>query len=223
MCHGSALRPVHVVAPVAEPTGGTQSSRRASLLAALERHDAGDEAEARDLARMLELARGAGDPFSRAHFVPGHFTASAFVLSPDGEALLLIYSRKFERWLQPGGHVDPSDESVAAAAVREVLEETGVMVQSPKSKVQGRGSETLDVGPWTLNLFDLDIHPIPANRAKGEPGHEHFDVRFLFRAQGWEHEAGAEARECRWVALGEVTEGMTDASVVRGAGKLRNV
>ncbi|MEN8041330.1 MAG: hypothetical protein ABFR95_07475, partial [Actinomycetota bacterium] len=48
----------------------------------------------------------------RSEFEPGHFTASGFVTSPDGEALLLIHHGKLDRWLQPGGHIDPEDASV---------------------------------------------------------------------------------------------------------------
>jgi 8-oxo-dGTP pyrophosphatase MutT (NUDIX family) len=58
--------------------------------------------------------------------VPGHFTASAFVLHPSGEALLLILHRKLGMWLQPGGHLESSDVDHLGAARREVAEETGV-------------------------------------------------------------------------------------------------
>ena len=192
-----------------------------------------DEAEAVHRRRMLELIEGEGDPFSRSHFVPGHFTASAFVLSPDLEGLLLIFHGKFHRWLQPGGHVDPDDRDLAAAARREVLEEAGINVQRSTSNVQRSiepdrpaGRWTLDVERWTLNVdvvFDLDIHPIPANPRKSEPAHEHFDVRFLFQATAHEFQAGSDAKDARWVALDEVTEELTDASVVRAVRKLRSL
>ena len=57
---------------------------------------------------MLALCDNAGDPFSREHYVPGHFTASAFVLSPTRDMLLLVFHGKLHRWLQPGGHIDGS-------------------------------------------------------------------------------------------------------------------
>ncbi len=154
---------------------------------------------------MLDLLAVAGDPFSRSHFHPGHFTASAFVLSPDRQSLLLIFHGRFHRWLQPGGHVDPEDTDLVSAARREVLEETGI--NSLSLLCDG--------------LFDADIHPIPANPNKGEPAHEHFDVRFLFQAGSLDHTAASDAKESRWVPLDEVTKELTDASVMRAVRKIK--
>ncbi|MBP4044893.1 NUDIX hydrolase [Chromobacterium violaceum] len=53
-----------------------------------------------------------------------HFTASAFVLTPHHEVLLLRH-RKLGVWLYPGGHVE-RHETPDEAALREVREETGI-------------------------------------------------------------------------------------------------
>jgi 8-oxo-dGTP pyrophosphatase MutT (NUDIX family) len=177
--------------------------RRQSLINDLMQLKPFDAAEAAHRERMLTLANVAGDPFSRTHFEPGHFTGSAFILSPDGGSLLLIYHAKLHRWLQPGGHVEPGDESVAAAAVREVVEEVGIT--SLDGEISG--------------VFDVDIHPIPARKA--EPLHEHFDVRFLFRATDRSAVAGSDAAAVRWVPIEQVTAELTDASVMRALAKLR--
>lgn len=169
--------------------------------------DPADEAEAGHRARMVELLAAAGDPFSRKHFVPGHFTASAFVLSPDRDALLLIFHGKFHRWLQPGGHVDTPDADLVCAARREVLEEAGVA----------------NLRLVHAGVFDADIHPIPAHPARGEPAHEHFDVRYLFESPTTRFEAGSDAKDAKWVSLGDVTEPMTDASVMRAVRKVRRL
>lgn len=57
---------------------------------------------------------------------PQHLTASTFVLSPDLRHVLLCYHRKGQFWVQLGGHVEPGDASVAAAAAREAHEESGL-------------------------------------------------------------------------------------------------
>lgn len=57
---------------------------------------------------------------------PQHLTASTFVLSPDLQHVLLCYHRKGRFWVQLGGHVEPGDPSVAAAAAREAHEESGL-------------------------------------------------------------------------------------------------
>src|SRR4051812_12468557 len=103
-----------------------------------------DATESIHLERMRHLAAQPGDVFSRSHFVPGHFTASAFILSPDRKALLLIHHLKLDRWLQPGGHVEADDVDVLAAARREVEKEVGLPADLPL---------------FRPGLFDLDIHP----------------------------------------------------------------
>lgn len=178
-------------------------TRRARLDAMLQAHVPSDATEREHLARMRALAATAsGDPFARDHHVPGHFTASAFVVAPDTDALLLILHAKLGRWLQPGGHVDPDDHDLVAAARREVAEETGL--------------RALDLAHD--GIFDLDVHVIPARAT--EPAHEHFDVRFLFRAPDRGARAASDARDVRWVPFAEVATIESDASVGRAVAKL---
>ena len=179
----------------------TARDRRADARALVEGFACEDPAERGHRGAMLSLLDGPDDPFARGSTRDGHFTASAFVVH-DG-FLLLIWHRKLLRWLQPGGHVDPGDADLQAAATRELAEETGV------------------AGARCVGLLDLDVHPIPANPRRGEPAHRHHDVRFLFEADSHEAVAGSDAGEVRWVRLAEVTEGLTDSSVVRAVAKLR--
>lgn len=177
--------------------------RAPALAALLGRFVPADPTEAAHRDAMLALAGVPGDPFARDHWAPGHFTASAFVLSPDGADLLLIFHEKFGRWLQPGGHVEPDDADVIAAALREVAEETGL----------------LDVEVVGEGLFDVDVHDIPAR--KQDPGHRHFDARVLLRASDRAFRAGSDALAARWVPLGDVHTVETDESVLRAVRKLR--
>lgn len=186
------------------------AERRIRLAAALGSHLPADQREAAHRARMLALAAAPGDVFARSHFAPGHFTASAFVLSPDATSLLLILHRRLGRWLQPGGHVEPGDESVPAAARREVAEETGLVDLDEPAVGAGGGA-----------LLDLDVHPIPAHGA--EPAHEHFDVRVLLRARSAVLAPGPDVGGARWVPLAEVAAAMTDESVRRVAAKLAEI
>ena len=183
------------------PTGTV--TRRSLLHAALSAHRPADATERGHLERMRALIAAAGDPFAREHHVPGHFTASAFVLAPDADALLLILHAKLDRWLQPGGHVDPDDRDLLAAARREVAEEAGLT----------------ELALAHEGVFDVDVHVIPARAS--EPAHEHFDVRFLLRARTREVSAASDARAARWVPLTEMACMPTDASVLRAVAKLR--
>jgi 8-oxo-dGTP pyrophosphatase MutT (NUDIX family) len=185
------------------------------LRAALLAHVPADAREAEHRARMLALAVAPGDVFSRVHFAPGHFTASAFVLSPDATSLLLILHTRLGRWLQPGGHIDPEDETVLAAARREVAEEAGIVGLAPPA---GRTPRTTRGEPGAGAILDLDVHPIPAHAA--EPAHEHFDVRVLLMARSAALAAGPGVSAARWVPLATVAATMTDESVRRVAAKL---
>ena len=177
-------------------------SRKNAAFTLLTAHAAHAEDELAFRERMLALSEIAGDPFDRGHFAPGHFTASAFVLSPDERSLLLILHGKLHRWLQPGGHVDPTDTDLLAAARREVREEVSI-----------HALDAIGTGP-----FDLDIHDIPALK---DPAHAHFDVRFLFRARDLAFEAASDAKAARWVPLDEINAQISDRSVMRAVEKLQ--
>ncbi len=156
------------------------------------------------VAQMLGLLSDAGDPFSREHVEPGHFTASGFVLCPERRRVLLVFHDKLRRWLQPGGHVEPGDVDLAAAAEREVVEETGVSVAARL----GRG------------IFDVDIHNIGGNSKTGP--HRHFDVRYAFLAGELELQP-SEMLGARWVELDGVRRLTDEESVLRCVERLRHL
>jgi 8-oxo-dGTP pyrophosphatase MutT (NUDIX family) len=179
------------------------TTRAIELRSQLERYTTRDPRESDHLARMRELCESVARPLDRTTFAPGHITASAFILSPDGRALLLILHGKLGLWLQPGGHVDADDRDVLAAALREVREEVGLV----------------DLSLVTPAPFDLDVHAIPAR--KTEPAHLHFDVRYLLRASSLEVVAASDAQAVRWVPLDQLDHELTDQSVLRAVAKLR--
>lgn len=117
------------------------------------------------LAVIAELLDAPADLTNRKEF-RGHVTAGAILTDPTGR-VLHIKHRALNRWLRPGGHLEPDDTSLLAAAQRELTEETGI----PSSVVIPAGHRPLHI----------DAHHIPADPTKGEPEHRHFDFRFLFR------------------------------------------
>ncbi|MEU0250790.1 NUDIX hydrolase [Streptomyces sp. NPDC006235] len=123
----------------------------------------------------------------------GHITASALVIDPEAGRVLLTLHRKLRMWLQMGGHCEPGDSSLAAAALREATEESGVS-----------GLSLLPGGP-----VRLDRHPIPP------PCHCHFDVQYAVLAPpDAAHAISDESLDVRWFGYDEVAE-VADESVVR--------
>ena len=163
-------------------------------------HQPFDHREAGYREAMLALLDSSGDAFSRFHFDPGHFTASGFVVSPDRLSLLLVHHTKLRKWLQPGGHVEPEDANLEAAALREVAEETELEDPEP------------------LGLLDVDIHRFP--QRGDEPAHDHLDVRFGFVAGSADATAGQGTTEVGWFSLDEVAGWDDRPSLSRPARKL---
>lgn len=54
------------------------------------------------------------------------YTASSYVID-DEDRLLVLYHKKFQKWLQPGGHIERGEEAWQCA-LREVFEETGIRI-----------------------------------------------------------------------------------------------
>jgi 8-oxo-dGTP pyrophosphatase MutT (NUDIX family) len=174
------------------------------LLSRLEAHRPGDDAERRSLDRIRELLLSAGAPFDRN--VRDHVTASAVVARPDGGAFLLVHHRRLDRWLQPGGHVEPGDASVFEAARREAHEETGA-----------HGFEA----PLGDAILDVDVHPIPARPDR--PEHVHFDLRHLLTTAQVSFEVQAEeVRRAAWFTLEEALAAGADDSLARALRKARS-
>jgi 8-oxo-dGTP pyrophosphatase MutT (NUDIX family) len=142
---------------------------------------------------VLPFIAGETRPWSRATLA-GHLTASAWVLDRTCTHAVLVHHRKLNRWLQPGGHVEDADTSWRAAAQREVTEETGLA--------------HFIAQPGDDDLFDVDVHPIPART--DEPAHFHYDLRFLFVADVDAtldralHVNLDEVHNCLWIPLSEL-------------------
>jgi len=137
-------------------------------------------------AQFLALLDDPDNPFVRER-LHGHFTASAWLVSADAQRVLLTHHRKLGRWLQLGGHAD-GESDLPAAALREAEEESGL-----------RGLTLIPA------IFDLDRHWIPERGQ--EPGHWHYDVRYVVRAGADEaFVVSAESLDLAWCDIAALAE-----------------
>jgi 8-oxo-dGTP pyrophosphatase MutT (NUDIX family) len=138
------------------------SGTSARLFEVLDQYVPATDQETADVERIRRLA-STGDAWSRSSAV--HVTGSAIILHPDSGRVLLRWHARMQSWLQVGGHADPAETDPFQIALREAGEETGLddLVAWPPA---GR--------PTAVQIV---VVPVPAGR--GEPAHEHADVRYV--------------------------------------------
>lgn len=146
--------------------------------------------------RLERFVLDNADCFERTLLI-GHVTGSAWILDEHNQKTLLTHHRKLNKWLQPGGHAD-GDSDVSRVALREAREESGLKGLSLASS----------------NIFDIDIHLIPAR--KDEPEHYHYDCRFLIRCNGDEtYSVSDESHDLAWISLVDIEKYTNEVSILR--------
>jgi 8-oxo-dGTP pyrophosphatase MutT (NUDIX family) len=164
--HADALRVLRTF----RPDDNDQEKLRASYIAFLDAHD---------------------DGMTR-HCVPAHLTASAMVLDATASHVLLTLHRKGGFWAQVGGHCEPGDATLAAAALREAREESGI----DDLRVVGDGP------------VDLDRHVLSS--AFGTCA-EHLDVRYAVVARaGAQPTVSDESSDVAWFPHDALPDGCVD-------------
>ena len=158
-------------------------SPRLVLAALLDRYQPEGDAETADIQRVRTLLTTSGDPYRRD--LPLHVTASALIVHPPSARVLLRWHQRQNAWLQVGGHGDPGETDPLAIVAREAEEETGLT----------------DLVPWPdAEIKQVVIVDVPPG--KGEPAHQHADVRFFMATATPEAIRAENAQaQLRWLTL----------------------
>lgn len=146
-----------------------------------------------------------------------HQTASALVIDPWRERVLIVHHKASGVWVFPGGHVD-ENEAHHEAAAREVLEETGVRCEVIGPEYEGLPG--MDSLPTPLVVAEIPAPAKPERPGKpAEPPHSHLDHLFVAAADSRTalRVEESEVHGVRWVSLMELREmhtaGQTRAEV----------
>lgn len=123
------------------------------------------EQEEADRRLILRCAAQFGDLFTRENEL-AHFTASAWVVTPDRKKALMAYHNLYNSWAWLGGHADGETE-LLNVALREVREESGVQ----------------NVQPVTPEIYSLEVLPVTQHIKRGKfvSAHLHLNLTYLCR------------------------------------------
>lgn len=139
---------------------------RQELMNQIENYIPYNEQEEKDKALILEWIRQNENAFSRENKV-AHMTASAWVVNPERDKVLMVYHNIYDSWSWLGGHAD-GETDLLSVALREVKEEAGI------SKVR----------PVSEDIFSLESLTVDGHVKKGTyvSSHLHLNVTYLLEA-----------------------------------------
>ena len=147
------------------------------------------EQEERDKAVILAFLAAHDDAFLRENLV-AHMTASAWVVNPARDRVLMVYHRLYDSWAWTGGHAD-GETDLLAVALRECREETGVE----------------HVRPVSEDIYSLEILTVDGHEKRGQyvPSHLHLNLTYLLEADERDSLQICEAENSgvRWFSLAE--------------------
>ena len=155
-----------------------------------------NEQEAADKALILGFLAGNDDAFYRTNLI-AHMTASAWVVNPARDKVLMVYHKIYDSWSWTGGHAD-GDEDLARVALREVREETGV-----------KSARLLSTEIFSLESLTVDGHE---KHGAYVPSHLHLNVTYLLEADDSDPLTLCEEENSgvRWFGLDEALEACTE-------------
>lgn len=120
--------------------------------------------EEKDRVQFLAWLNSGRDLFSR-ECAAAHLTASAWIVSPDRQQVLMAYHRLYNSWAWTGGHAD-GDRDLCAVARREAAEESGI-----------QHLRLLHPGIFSLEILSVDGHE---KHGVYISTHLHLNVTYLF-------------------------------------------
>ena len=110
--------------------------------------------------------------------------ASCYVVDFKAKEILVVYNKKVQKWLQPGGHSE-GDETPLETATREVKEETGIDIIPIGVKFNNH------VEPFAVEIYNAE-------------GESMLDIQFIAIPKS-KVIIDEEGNHTRWVTLEELS------------------
>ncbi|MBQ1310667.1 MAG: NUDIX hydrolase [Blautia sp.] len=122
--------------------------------------------EEKDVSEILRRLLLGEDIWTRENKA-AHLTASAWVVSPDRNGILMCYHKLYRSWSWLGGHAD-GERDLLKTALREVREESGLKM----------------VRPVLGDIYSVEILTVDGHEKHGEyiSSHLHLNVTYLLEA-----------------------------------------
>jgi 8-oxo-dGTP pyrophosphatase MutT (NUDIX family) len=128
----------------------------------------------------------------------GHFTGSSLIVDDLAKSVLLVHHKKYDKWVQPGGHCDGVTDPFFTAW-QESYQEAGLRDIRP-------------VAPWVI--ADINVEVVPAYR--DVPAHLHFDIRYVLRADSREKPVVSdESNDVIWVKVEKLRDFTDEEPLIR--------
>lgn len=162
----------------------------------LEQYQPFNEQEAKDLELIQILLLQEKDIFERScRFA--HITASAWVVNPNRDKVLMAYHKIYDSWAWLGGHAD-GERNLLETALREVREESGVT----------------HVKPLSEDIFSVEVLTVDGHEKNGSyvSSHLHLNITYLLEADESDALHKKEDENCAvaWFGLEEAVEASTE-------------
>lgn len=179
---------------------------RQFILKLLEKYQTTDPSENTMRTDLIQFVTDHDNCFNRELSL-GHITGSAWLVNKTLTHVFFTHHKKLDRWFQPGGHSDGNPNTLAVA-MKEASEESGI--------------EDVFIQPLNDDIFDIDIHTIPAR--KNEPEHLHYDIRFILEADmNQPLNISDESHEIAWIAIEDISKYTNEISIMRMLDKMKQL
>jgi hypothetical protein len=127
-----------------------------------------------------------------------HFTGSALIVDTKARKTLLVHHKKYDKWVQTGGHCDGIRDPFFTAW-EEAFQESGLKDIKP-------------IAPWVI--ADINIQDVPAY--KDVPDHWHYDIRYVLHANSLEPlTVSDESNDVRWVDVAKLCDYTDEKALIR--------